>query len=173
MVGPTLTGCPVMQPARILAPATIRQPGIEFTARHSRIERVEKKKTGDEPADMRLPRDLLSLPGYPKRAQTEERVQANPYGEEDQESGVAQRRGERRRPHAAGLSIALPAPHRERAAQLKHEAHRSAGNRHNRALAVWLGQIKGRAKVIALGPKKSEDRSDSEADGSCGFLAVT
>ena len=65
-----------LQPARILAPATSRsaRPGIEFTARHSRIERVEKKKTGDEPADMRLPRDLLSLPDYRKRAQTEERV---------------------------------------------------------------------------------------------------
>jgi hypothetical protein len=34
---------------------------------------------------------------------------------------------------------------------------------------VWLEQIKGRAKVIALGPKESEDRSDSEADGLRGF----
>jgi hypothetical protein len=44
-------------------------------------------KTGDEPADLRLPRDLLSLPDYRKRAQTEERVQANPCGEEDRNRG--------------------------------------------------------------------------------------
>lgn len=116
------------------------------------IEPVEQQQAGEEPADMRLPRDWLIIADDLQLTRAKNQINAHPYDQKDNNARIAQHAGQWNRRHAISF-IVVAAPKTERTAALKcksycacHSARDGSRSSDNCAiLACMHKQIRERA----------------------------